>query len=624
MADTNYLNRRLQLDFEGADEDVAYTTKGVNAVACSFNGSAKLEATGAITGTTSLYCDGVDSYLSIPDDLDRVNFGRDVFCFEFDFKSGTGSGPGADVILVSKGNEGSDESWRFYYNNSANALYFYHSWNTTASYSILFDFDTDAAGAIDLFDGSVHRIAVYRVSSGRIYISVDGNVASSNSLTTPYPLRHNADPILVGAGEESGVITKFVEGFFDNMRCTIGVTPYSATSGTFSVDTAPFDLVDPGAAASYGYPLALEHIQKDAESLGKFPWVASTELGFTNYAMFPITAANGGPTPQAGSQSFCVGATSGASGGPTNATYGSALVDLDFSRYDEDFLTDVDAGLLKVVMGAYGYLENSGDGLFNLRVEFYSEGGALIAAADSGGRIPAAASWGYFEEQVRIPVGTRSFKFYAQGKKGTNFYSDTRYFMDSMVYNIDEQGYGAGYSHVTSYFASVDDMVSDWTSDQGSVVKLDSTTSQNKYFGEAAYANSGFGTNVDCYSPQFDLVSDGANIDAGDVDYYFRMFMANDVDTCDAWVEFYESDGVTLVGSRVTSASTTRLASGEIVELSGTIPSGARKAVVGTTTVNGASGSRFYARDPWFMEVGPAASGAAGGQGVISTIVIAG
>ncbi len=614
MADSLYLNRVLNVVFDGADEstDLSATDKSAYAHTLASVSGANLETTSPISGTASLDLDGVNDCAVISGGSELFRLKKSAFCIEFDYKwSGS---PSADMGFIGQWDTASGlYGWRIYYDHSDNSVVFaYSSTGFGTTDEVKFDMDTDDSGNTDIFDGSVHHIAAYRRPGGTFYIAVDGIVAANTDAYEGTIETNISQDLDIGCGRTSGARDNFLSGMIDNIRITMGNSVYTATSGTFTPDTRPFDLVDAEESASYAYPLTLNLYNDDASEYSHFPWL--TEYGSEDGGMSPMSSGVGGPTPDSGSYCFVPGAASSVTGGPTNATAGVYTADIDLSRYDSQFTDDVDDGLLELNASVKCYIETAGDGMFFLGAEFYSAGDTLLGIYQADGFVPSsAATWETLSLTSLIPPSTRTIRLVAGGKKESNVYADTRYFMDTFSVDIDEVGYTGSDQHVTAYFADATSMIANWDGGAGTMTGDNNTSTANSWFREVTFSSTGLGTDVDSESPIINLVNETDDIDNGDVDYNLTAFMANNSDSCALWIEFYESDGTTQVGSRVSSTQETRSGHGETVTMTGTIPVGAVKAKVGVITDNGASSSRFNMRDVWLQEVGP--NGDSGGAG---------
>jgi len=623
MSDSNFLHRVLLVDFDGADAATAATDNSYYEHALTFNGGAALTTAEKAYGTAGLILDGVDSYVSVEVadfyNADIFEFYRDVHCIEFEYAEAADPG---DFTFIAKWEEGTnDRCWRIKWDSTNNRIHYEFSNNGFgAADNAYFDFDTDAAGALDLFDGAFHHIAIYRVTTGEIYVAVDGEVGALDTGAAVEFIDHQPlVPITIGCDLSSGVAQNFATGTFDALRMTRGIQVYTATTGSFTEPSAAHDTVDALEGAAYSYPLTVNLPNPTVEFASDFPWLlrqASTERGFG-----PVRAAGGGPTPHVGSYCFAYGSCN-FNMSPNNCTYSINEHEIDLTRYDSQFLDDIDDGLLEFTASNYIYIENAGDGWSQLVLEFYDEAGALIGRRSGDFFIPVSTvTWEQDSVTARIPKLTRKVKIVACGSKYTGVFADVRLFHDSFAASITQiTGYATDPQHDT-YFSDVDDMVANWVSANTTLVKQDSSASTTLWMEEVCYDNTAVGTDVECHSPIFALASDTTDIDAGSVDYEISCMMANNVDTAALWVEFYEADGVTIVGTRASTTQVTRDGKGEDVTLTGTIPTGAEKAWVGFTTGNGASGADFHGRDVSFFEVGPAIA-TGGGGGDAGTIAI--
>jgi len=405
-----------------------------------------------------------------------------------------------------------------------------------------------------------------------------------------------------------------MEGHVDAVRFTMGIEEYNATTGSFSEPTAAHDTVDAGESASYAYPLSVNLFNPTAETSSSYPWV--NERGLER-GMNAILDSAGGPTPRTiANYCFCPSDLNLAQNA-ANFIASINYLDVDMTRYDAQFLDDIDANILEVDFSGWALLENAGDGHGTLDVEFLnSDGSEILGMAPGDFHIPASANtWEQASTVARIPASTRTIRFRVRTSKDTNAFVDQRYFWCDFTASIDRiTGYLTD-AHNPTYYADTTKMVSDWNSANTTLVEQDVFSSTQKYTGLYCYDNTAVGTNVDCDSGLINLASDTTDIDAGSVDFELSAMMANDVDSCALWIEFYEADGTTIVGTRFSSAETTRNARGQRVTVTGTIGVGAEKALIGFRTDTGASGSDFHGNYVQLFEVGPPASAGGGGGG---------
>ena len=395
-----------------------------------------------------------------------------------------------------------------------------------------------------------------------------------------------------------------MEGHVDAVRFTLGIEEYNATTGSFTEPSAAHDTVDGGEGAAYSYPLSVNMFNPTAATSSTYPWVR--ESSSTDWGMAAVLDSAGGPTPRTISDyCFNYGGINFAQNS-ANATYGISYLDVDMSRYDSQFLDDIDAGILEIDFSGWAYLELAGDGHGMIEVEFRTAGGTILGAKPSDFFIPSvAATWEQTSVVARIPPSTRIIRFRVRTSKNTNSFVDQRYFWCDFTADIDQITDFATVSNSDTYYADVDDMVASWNSGNTTMVKQDVRSTTTRYIGHYAYDNTALGTDVECDSGIINLLSNTTDIDAGSVDYELTVMMANDADACSVWVEFYEADGTTIVGTRTASTKVTRNSRGEVVTLTGTIPATAEKALIGFVTDNGASGADMHANNVTLMEIGP-------------------
>jgi hypothetical protein len=179
-------------------------------------------------------------------------------------------------------------------------------------------------------------------------------------------------------------------------------------------------------------------------------------------------------------------------------------------------------------------------------------------------------------------------------------------------------------THYVSRFAPPSNVVSTFLSPGTLIETEDSAAAQEVPWFPYVYDSTGTGTNLDVYSALVDLLSDTGDIDAGNATYRLESMMQGTADTCYMWLQFFQSDGTTTVGSRVSSTAKTHAKKGENVVLTGTIPVNARKVQLGWNTSDGSSNSRFDARDMMLLEVAPTITGVTPSPSspVVNTIVI--
>ena len=618
MADADFWHRVLLIDFDGADAATAATDASRFNHTLTFNGGAELDTAIKTYGTASLLLDGVDSYVSIL----NANFGRELvpyrnpFCVEFEYTKTTDPG---DQTFCGQWNENGDRCWRIVWISASTLVRFeYSNIGSATTYKAGFDTSVDAAGAIDLFDGSPHHIAAYRLANGNIYIAVDGNVGGTTGGNTRYVDVQPAVPVTIGCDFSSGgAAQNFCTGNIDAFRMTMGIEEYTATTGSFTEPSAAHDTVDAGEGAAYSYPLTVNIFNGGAENSSDYPWEVRQESH--EHGMSP-TISGGHAAPRTGTYFFTPGGIS-LSQLPVNFTGTSAFLEIDLSRYDSQFVDDIDAGILEITWSNYAYIENLGDGHQMLAVEFLNVSDEVIAAEDGDGFIPGtAASWLADTMTAHIPKTARKVRLLYHAAKEANAYADTRIFADDFACSINRKSDYLTDEHTVGRFDDADSMVANWTTAGSGLAIVNLDTSQGKIRGDVTEDLTAVGTDVEVTSPVFDLSSDTTDIDAGSVDYRATLTFANDVDTCQYFIDFYEADGTTQVGSRIATTLGTHLDTGELVTLSGTIPATAEKAQLGILTTSGASGSDFRARNALFYENGPApaAPGAGGGGASIA------
>jgi len=623
MADAQFWNRVLLLDFDGTDGATSATDASRFAHTLTFNGDAQLDTANKKFGTASLLLDGTGDYVTISDANHGEEFEllADANAIEFWFMKNTA--PGGDFTFISKWDEGTnDRSWRVNFDSSNNRIsYDLSTLGTVVTDAAHFDFDTDAAGAIDLFDGAWHHIVCYRLISGVMYVGVDGNVGTLNSFAQLGPYDYQSTvPVAIGCDFTSGTAQNLCTGAIDSLRITVGYEEYTAVTGTFTAPSAAFDTVDGGEGAAYTYPLSVNIFNAGAET-GRYPWV--TRYSSNEHAMSIILAASGGPTPQAGTYSFSA-VPSTAARGPANATSGGwGSLTVDMTRYDSQFLDDIDLGILDATFSGYSYIENAGDGQTMLTLDFYNESNTLLASMDGSAFVPTTpATWEQDSITCNVPASTRYITISASASKGANLYADCKVFLDTFALSIDQKADYLTDVHTVSHFQDAAGIIANWTG-TGTLTEDDNSSDTDSWMGPVVMDSVGSGTDVDAYSPTITLASDATDIDAASVDFVLTAFMANFVDTCQLWVDFYEADGTTAVGTRQASTLETHAEIGELVTVTGTIPTGALKAKVGFFTSNASSGADFNGRNVLFQENGPAPSGGGGGGGGGSSMAIA-
>jgi hypothetical protein len=617
MADADFRNRVLLMDFNGTDEDTSFTEQSPAARTVTFAGSAKLEATGAISGATSLYLDGVDSYVSIPTDSWDLIPSAANFCIEFDYKSIAASAPGATVVFASMWDTGSNQrSWTLWYSPGTNILTFsLSSGGVVASFNAAVNLTTEG---VDLFDGSTHHIAIYGTAGG-VYVAVDGNVGTSPATGIDYTCFYNTaspQPIRLGCQFVFGAADSLIEGMFDNFRFTNGKSPYTATTGTFTPDTRPFDIADAGDDLAYSYPAQVPFLNMDAEDFGHYPWVPFESLygGEANSPNSPGESIASG-SAHGGSNVFNFTMSNG------NATLGVNAQIFDLTRLNNDeFLNDIDAGTVLCDLSGWAYLITDANGGFGRYSVFFKDvSDNILATFHSDSVQPALTTWTEVaKDDVPVPPDTRKIEFVWGGRKASSFHTSSYFFWDDFTVTLKQRG--DSNVHNVTKLADVAEIVSTWVSVGTLTQAEEPNTAQNVAWFPYVYDTTAISGAYDAYSPLYDLKADTSDIDAGSATYAMESMMQGASDTCYMWCQFFEADGVTTVGSRVSSTAKTHSGQGEIVTLTGTIPANARKVQLGFNTANGASGSRFDAKDVVFYEEASAVDGAVAPSGLGSAI----
>lgn len=612
MADADYVWRGLLLDFNGTDEDTTLSDLSIWGHALTFVGGAKLEATGAISGATSLYLDGVDSCVTIPNHWALIP-GVGNHSFEFDFKA---DDVAANMTFIGQWDTTSGRiGWRLRYDLTTNSLIWEVAWaGTSVNNNVSFDFDTDAAGAIDLFDGSTHHIALICDNNSE-RIAVDGILGADAQATTYGPDWNPDNPFTIGADQITGTNSNFVKGWIDNMRFT-GKRLYTSP-GPFTPPSGGHDTADPGDSTAYSYPATLPFLNMDAETRSHYPWVDRAEVMFNPYAPVPEALAG----PAGGSYAFHPGRYYNTNNIPTTEVY----QDLDLTRMDSRFIDDIDAGIALVDLSIWLWITiDVGRHWARSIVTFYNAADEDIGRFNSPPyNVTATSTWEEFTlDDIQVPIGTRRIRVHWGTNVGAVASTNNIMRADDLSVTMKLRA-DANVHDVTQLYTGAD-MVSSFTPSTGtpSTLLVGSTTT-NRAWGVMYRVTTGFGTPQEAESPVLDLLADATDIDAGNATYSLRMLMANEAVASNIWLEFYEADGTTIVGSRISSTSAVKDRKGDIITLSGTTPANARKVIVGVAFA-GATVNEYRGTDMTLTEIAPTLSSVVDGSGPgITTSAIA-
>ena len=250
----------FQADFEGADNSQVYTEESQFAEDATFFNTAKLEATGAIFGSTSLYVDGNDdpgTYVRFP--IQTANkpawdgTGK-YMTAEFAFDSSSLPSSTIDdrtVIVVGDSDfqllrfriewsSGNGIFFRAGFANSGGILNVEPDILANTDYFVVIEADYTAGAG-----NGVERVWLGTVASGEATL-----ISTVSSLTAKNPASLTTEFIHVGKDAASG--GKTFTGEIDHMRVTVSDTARYGTATTITIP-ATYATAPGGGATDVGY-----------------------------------------------------------------------------------------------------------------------------------------------------------------------------------------------------------------------------------------------------------------------------------------------------------------------------------------------------------------------------------
>lgn len=213
--DPYFANVVALLHFDGSDGSTSFPDTTGNS--WTANGNAQVDTAQSVFGGASGLFDGTGDYLSTTDDA-KFTMGTSNFTVECRVRFAVS--PGANEYAIAsqwRGDVSNQRAWIFRYNNGA--LEFVYS--TSGSNAVV------ATIAWSPSSGTWYSIAASRVGSN-LYLFIDGTLVLTHNISTSSIFNSNFTPLL-GAVSTSGSIARFLNGWIDEFRWTIGTGRYNAS-----------------------------------------------------------------------------------------------------------------------------------------------------------------------------------------------------------------------------------------------------------------------------------------------------------------------------------------------------------------------------------------------------------
>lgn len=192
----------------------------------SYSGNVWMDATQKKFGSSSIYFDGTNGYLSVPSSSD-LTFGSSDFTVEFWVRL---TSLPSEIDFINKTDYPNLASWGLFYDTGSHTFYFQWSNNGVSggNYTV---------NNVTLTTGTWYHIAMTRLDTTfKLYVNGTGYAGSGAGISSAL-YDNSSVPVRIGVVKQGASIYGYVPGYMDEIRISKGIARYTSD---FTPQTSAF------------------------------------------------------------------------------------------------------------------------------------------------------------------------------------------------------------------------------------------------------------------------------------------------------------------------------------------------------------------------------------------------